>query len=128
MQYREVIEQDDSQGEAAVALARLDLAAGRAEEALEVLDYALDVLPVDPDLTALRGQADLLLGHDDEAYRLFVAARKLDLRSVESMVGMARYYLKRGDGEEAAYYARLALKYAPRHAVAKAVLAAAERQ
>ncbi len=84
------------------------------------------VLPLDADVEALRGQAYLIDGRDREAFDLFTKARKLDIKSVESMAGMASYYLKRGDTEEAAYFAELALKYAPKHAVARRVLAAAQ--
>ena len=42
------------------------------------------------------------------------------------VVGMALFYLKREDFEEAAYFAELALKYDPGHPAARRVLAAAQ--
>jgi tetratricopeptide (TPR) repeat protein len=125
-EYERLIAQDDAQGEAAMDLARLELAREDAAGAARALEYAVCVLPLDADVEALRGQAYLLDGRDREAFDLFTKARKLDLKSVESMAGMASYYLKRGDYEEAAYFAELTLKYAPRHAVARRVLAAAQ--
>ncbi len=124
--YRRWIAQDDAAGGAALELARLELARGDAENAARALEFAVTVLPLDADVEALRGQAYLLEDRDREAFDLFTKARRLDLKSVESMVGMARYYLKRGDAEEAAYFAGLALKYMPRHPVALQVLAEAE--
>jgi len=49
------------------------------------------------------------------------------VRSVEAMVGLASYYLKRGDPEEAIYFADLALKYDPQHRRALAVRERAAR-
>jgi tetratricopeptide (TPR) repeat protein len=112
--------------DAAVELARMDLDAGSGTDALRRLDYALSTVPLEPDVEALRGQAYLLLGDDERAYALFQRARALDLRSVEAMVGMARYYLKREDTEEAIYFVRLALKYDPEHTGAQALLRQAE--
>ena len=125
-EYRRWIGQDESAGTAALELARLDLARGDAEGAAGALEYAVTVLPLDADVEALRGQAYLLEDRDQEAFALFTKARQLDIKSVESMAGMASYYLKRGDAEEATYFAELALKYAPQHAVARRVLAAAQ--
>ncbi len=125
-EYRALLEHDDSAGSAAVALARLDLQDGDGTAAVDALEYAVDVLPVDADVQGLLGQAYLLLDRDDAAYDLFLRARALDLRSVESMVGMALFYLKREDFEEASYFAELALKYAPAHPTARRVLAEAQ--
>ncbi len=125
-EYGKLLSRTDRAGDGAVALARLELAADRPEAASRALEYAVDVVPLNADVEALRGQAYLLLGEDRRAFDLFTRARKLDIRSVESMVGMARYYLKRGDSEEAAYFAELALKYQPDHPVAKQVLASAQ--
>jgi Flp pilus assembly protein TadD len=125
-EYERLIAKDDAQGETAIDLARLELARGDAAGAARALEYAVCVLPLEADVEALRGQAYLLDGRDREAFDLFTKARKLDLKSVESMAGMASYYLKRGDVEEATYFAELALKYAPHHAVARRVLAAAQ--
>ncbi len=124
--YHTLLSQDDGAGSAAVELARLELNAGNGDAAAQALAFAAGSLPLDPDVDGLLGQAYLLLGRDRDAYELFLRARTIDLKSVESMVGMARYYLKRGDAEEAAYFARLALKYDPDHPVAKAVLAEAQ--
>ncbi len=125
-EYERLIAQDDSQGQPAMDLARLELARGNAEGAARSLEYAVAVLPLDADVEALRGQAYLLEDRDQEAFALFTKARRLDLKSVESMAGMAGYYLKRGDVEEATYFAELALKYAPHHPAALRVLAAAQ--
>jgi tetratricopeptide (TPR) repeat protein len=124
-EYRTLLELSGSAGGAALELARLELDSGRGEPAAWALDYATSVLPLHADVDALRGQAYLLLDRDREAYRLFLRARRLDLRSVESMVGMASYYLKQGDYEEAAYFAELALKYDPDHLRAQEILARA---
>jgi tetratricopeptide (TPR) repeat protein len=124
-EYRALLALSGSAGEAALELARLELESGRGEPAVRALDYATSILPLHADAEALRGQAYLLLDRDREAYDLFVRARQLDLRSVESMVGMAGYYLKQGDYEEALYFAELALKYDPDHARAREILARA---
>jgi len=124
-EYRALLEHDASAGDASVALARLDLSAEDGTAAARTLEYAVAVLPVEADVQGLLGQAYLLLDRDDEAYDFFLQARHLDLRSVESMVGMAQFYMKREDFEEAAYFAELALKYDPAHQTARRVLAEA---
>jgi len=123
--YRRVLEVDDSAAEPAVGLARIELATRNGDAAKDALDFALGVVPLDAEVIALRGQALLLLDHDEEAREEFLRARTLDIRSVESMVGMAEYYLKQQDFEEAGYFADLALKYDPDHPEAKRILAAA---
>ncbi len=125
-EYRTLLSRSENEAGPAVELARLELASGNGAAAARALDYAVAVVPLDADVEALRGQAYLLENRDREAFTLFTRARKLDLRSVETMVGMARYYLRQDDLEEAAYYAQLALKYQPGHPVAKEVLAEAQ--
>lgn len=123
-QYRAIMARAESTPQAGRALARLDLDAGDGKGALAAVSYSVGIIGLDADLEALRGRAYLLLGRDTDAYRQFQFARSLDIKSVESMAGMAEYYLKRSDPEEAAYFARLALRYDPQHPVAKHVLAA----
>ena len=125
--YRALLRLDATAAEGAIELAQLELEDDRGEGAASALDYAVDILPLDATVEALRGQAYLLLGREDEAYRLFQRAHKLDVRSVEAMVGLASYYLKRGDPEEAIYFADLALKYDPQHRRALAVRERAAR-
>ncbi len=125
-EYERLLSRTDSAGSAAVTLARLQLDDGDGDAAARTLDYAVGVFPTSADVEALRGQAYLLLDRDEEAYALFVRARRLDLRSVETMIGMATYYLKREDYEEAVYFAELALKYAPQHPVARRILTQAQ--
>jgi len=121
-EYELLLTETGEAGEGALELARLELAAREGEAAVQALDYALSIYPLQADVEALRAQSYLLLDRDDEAYDLLLRARRLDIRSVETMVGMAEYYLKRGDVEEAAYFARLALKYDPDHPVAQEIL------
>lgn len=121
-QYRDLLTRYDAASRASLALARMDLEAGDGEGALAALVYAVGIDGLDADLEALRGRAYLLLDRDDEAYAQFLFARKLNLKSVETMAGMAEYYLKQSDLEDAAYFARLALRYDPEHPVAKSVL------
>jgi tetratricopeptide (TPR) repeat protein len=121
-EYQTLLRLSADSGEAALELARMELRASRGDAAAEALAYAESVIPLDAELMALRGRAYLLLDRDDEAYALFLESRRLDLRNVESMVGMAQFYMKRKDYEEAAYFAELALKYDPDHAVAREVL------
>lgn len=120
--YRELLASDATSAGAALDLARMDLAAEDPKGALEALDYARGVLAVHPDVEALMGRAYLEEDREAEAYALFLKARKLDLRNVEAMVGMSRYYLKTGDVEEATYFAQLALKYDPEHPGAREAL------
>jgi tetratricopeptide (TPR) repeat protein len=121
-QYRTLIARDDSAPEAARALARMDLEVGDGDGALAAVAYAVGIDALDADLEALRGRAFLLLDRDEDAFRRFLFARRLNLKNVETMAGMAQYYLKQSDLDEAAYFARLALRYDPEHPVAKSVL------
>jgi tetratricopeptide (TPR) repeat protein len=127
-EYESLISLSAAAGIGAIELARMEIEDGRAEEAERTLKYALGVLPLDAEVVALRGRAFLLLDRDAEAYELFLTARRFDLKNVESMVGMAEYYFKRRDYEEAAYFAELALKYQPDHPTALDVLAQARAQ
>jgi tetratricopeptide (TPR) repeat protein len=122
-QYRDLLTRNNTAPSAARELARMDLAVEDAEGALAAVTYAEGIVGPEAELEALRGRAYLLLGRDAEAYEQFLYARRLDIKSVETMVGMALYYLKRSDRDEAAYFAQLALRYDPEHAVAKDVLA-----
>jgi tetratricopeptide (TPR) repeat protein len=117
---------DDTAGDAAIELMRLDLASGDGEGALAAADFALGVLPLEATVVALRGQALLLEDRDDDAYEHFRRASRISIRNVESMVGLALYHFDREDFEEAAYFARLAVKYEPDHPVARSVLRRAE--
>ncbi len=127
-EYQALISLSASAAAGAVALARMEMEDGRGEEAARALEYALAILPLDAEVVALRGRAFLLLDRDREAYELFLKARRFDLKNVESMVGMAEYYFKRKDYEEAAYFAELALKYEPDHPTALEVLALARAE
>jgi len=127
-EYEALLRQSANSHIAALELARMELAADRGAPAVEALEYAAVVLPLDAEVEALRGRAYLLLDRDREAYDLFLRARKLELRNVESMVGMAQYYLKHEDYEEAAYFAELALKYESEHPTALEVLARARAE
>jgi tetratricopeptide (TPR) repeat protein len=117
-EYRQVIALNGTAGEAGLELARLEVRGRRGEEALRAVETAAGALPLDANALALKGQALLLLDKDDAAYPLFLRARRLDVRSVETMVGMAALYMKRGDPEEALHFAELALRYDPNHPVA----------
>lgn len=119
---------DDTSQEAALPYARIALERGEAEKAHEALRFVRNVSPLAADVIALEGQALLALDEDREAFNRFSEARKQDLRSVEAMVGMAQYYFKQEDFEEAIYFARLALKYEPTHKVAKSLLSSAEEE
>lgn len=120
--YRTLITSDNSAAAGALALARLEVAAGRGQAAETALGFAGEILAQSAEYEALRGRADLLQGKDRQAYARFLAAKRLDLKSVDSMVGMAFYYLEQKDYEEAAYFAELALRYAPDNAEAQQVL------
>ena len=126
--YKALIRSEGAAGKEALRLARLFLAVEQGPAALDALDYAVGVLPLDAEVTALQGRAFLLLDRDREGYDLFQRARRLDLRCVEAMVGMALYYLKHEDFEEAIYFAELAVKYAPDHPDALRVLTLAGSQ
>jgi tetratricopeptide (TPR) repeat protein len=118
-EYRILLQKDGTAGDAALALARLDLVHEDGKDASAALDYALEVLPLDANVLALQAQAYVLLHRSKDAFPLLDRARKLDVRNVEVMVGMAAYYLDQGDAEEALYFANLALKYDPEHARAR---------
>lgn len=124
--YRELLAADDGAAPAAVELARLELAVRDGAGAHQTLEFARGVLPLDPDVLALEGQALLLLDRPRDAYDRLSLARRIDLRNVESMVGMARYYFRIEDFEEAEYFAGLALKYDPGNVGAAEVLRAAQ--
>lgn len=127
-EYETLIRLSATAAAGAKELARTEIEADRGKEAERALKYALGVLPLDAEVVALRGRAFLLLDRDDEAYELFLTARRYDLKNVESMVGMAEYYFKRKDYEEAAYFAELALKYQPDNRTAREVLELARAQ
>jgi tetratricopeptide (TPR) repeat protein len=120
--YELLLTETGEAGEGSLELARLELREGRGDAAARALEYAVSIYPLQAEVEALRAQAYLLLDRDEVAYELLLRARRLDIRSVETMVGMAQYYFKRGDTEEAAYFARLALKYDPEHPVAREIL------
>lgn len=120
--YRTLITSDNSAAAGALALARLEVAGGDGQAAEEALGFAGEILAQSAEYEALLGRAELLQGEDRAAYDRFLAAKRLDLKSVDSMVGMACYYLKRKDYEEAAYFAELALRYAPENTEAQQVL------
>jgi tetratricopeptide (TPR) repeat protein len=121
-EYETLISLSAAAGTGAKELARMEIEADRGEEAERALKYALGVIPLDAEVVALRGRAFLRLDRDDEAYGLFLTARRYDLKNVESMLGMAEYYFKRKDYEEAAYFAELTLKYQPDNPTAREVL------
>lgn len=124
-EYRELITLDSEAAAGALELARLELEREEADAAEATLTYATTIVPLHADVEALMGQAMLLQDRDREAYDRFLFARKLDLKSIEAMVGMGLYYLKQEDYEEAAFFAELALKYDPTHRVARRILAEA---
>ena len=127
-EYGTLIKEDGTAGAAAIALARLELDQGDGKNAGDALDYAMQVLPMDANVLALRAQSYILLHRAKEGFTLLDRARKLDVRNVETMVGMAAYYLDQGDNEEALYFANLALKYDPDHPRAQALRDRAARQ
>ncbi|HET9235058.1 MAG TPA: tetratricopeptide repeat protein, partial [Candidatus Eisenbacteria bacterium] len=127
-EYRTLLEKDASAGTAALELARLELQRESGKEADQALQYALGVIPADANVLALRGQALVLMKRSPEAFALLDRARRLDMRNVEVMVGMAAYYLEQGDAEESLYFANLALKYQPEHVRAQALRNRAARQ
>ena len=127
-EYRTLIQKDGTAGTAAIELARLELNHDDGKDAAQSLDYALQVLPLDANVLALRAQALILLHRSKDAFTLLDRARRIDVRNVEVMVGMASYYLDQGDAEEAVYFANLALKYDPTHARAQALRDRAARQ
>jgi tetratricopeptide (TPR) repeat protein len=127
-EYRALIQKDGTAGAAAIELARLELNQDDGKDAADALDYAMQVLPLDASVLALRAQSYILLHRSPEAFTLLDRARKLDVRNVEVMVGMASYYLDQGDAEEAVYFANLALKYEPEHPRAQALRNRAARQ
>lgn len=120
--YRTLITTDASAAPGALALARLEIADGNGKAAESALGYAGEILPQSATLEALEGRVDLLQGKDRAAYDRFLAAKRIDLKCIDSMVGMAFYYLKQKDYEEAAYFAELALRYQPDNADARHVL------
>ena len=127
-EYRTLIQKDGTAGTAAIELARLELNQDDGKDAGDALDYAMQVLPMDANVLALRAQSFILQKRSKDAFVLLERARKLDVRNVEAMVGMASYYLDQGDAEEAVYFANLALKYDPDHPRAQALRNRAARQ
>lgn len=127
-EYRTLIQKDGTAGTAAIDLARLDLNQDDGKDAAQALDYAMQVLPLDANVLSLRAQSYILLHRSKEAFALLDRARRIDVRNVEAMVGMAAYYLDQGDAEEALYFANLALKYDPDHPRAQALRDRAARQ
>ena len=127
-EYRTLIQKDGTAGTAAIELARLELNQEDGKDAADALDYAMQVFPMDANVLALRAQAFILQKRSKDAFVLLERARKLDVRNVEVMVGMASYYLDQGDAEEAVYFANLALKYDPDHPRAQALRNRAARQ
>jgi len=127
-EYTTLIKEDGTAGTAAIELARLELNQDDGKDADVALDYAMQVLPLDANVLALRAQSYILLHRAKEGFVLLDRARKLDVRNVEAMVGMAAYYLDQGDAEEAVYFANLALKYDPDHPRAQALRDRAARQ
>ena len=126
--FSRVMQTTDGSGEAAFEIAELELDRGEFAAALEAMEYALGILPLNSRVYAMRGRIKLRMGSETEAYADLMNAKKLNLRNVDWMVGFAEYYMEQEDFEESAYFSRLALKYAPDHELAQNLLARAENE
>ncbi len=102
-----------AEGEAAAPLAQDLLAAGRAQEALEVVAAGLRQSPGDPLLLRVEGQAWLAEGQHARAQVALVAAGKAAPRDPEVFRALGEVLLARGDSVRAAKVLERAAALAP---------------
>jgi tetratricopeptide (TPR) repeat protein len=88
--FARAVRLDPHNGSTVLDLATFDLRHGRAQEAREVLETALRVVPTDPTLLASLGDAQAVLGDVTAALRSYREALRLDPAQATATSGLAK--------------------------------------
>ena len=113
---------------AARRLAAVNLAAGQAPRAIEVLAVALAAQPDDPDLLVTLGEARLAVGDPTQALAILERVLELNEGHVEGLIALARLRCLLDDPETAVGHAKKAYLAAPRNPLAAMILAKAQHE